>query len=188
MSTFNKASIAHELESNAEWRRDKAVEYANDIRNTHAAEIFEQLLDQVERIKDDHPLINRLNATYEELIELVGSNANNDLSNVVDEVNEYHRDIGFHCFPEFIEDYIKGLLEIYERLLRRAKQNQKILENRVRRKAKRLGFRVLKSRQPIHLHNFGEYQLVEDNVVLLGRDFNASLDDIEDFLTHQVPA
>jgi hypothetical protein len=62
------------------------------------------------------------------------------------------------------------------------------LESHIRRKARRLGFRVLKSRGRLHSHNFGEFQLVEDNVVLLGSDYDATLDDIHDFLTHQVPA
>ena len=183
MSTFDKPSIAQELESNAGWRRDKAVEYPNDIRNTHAAEIFEQLLDQVERIKDDHPLINKLNATYSELVELVGSNTNNDLSCVVDEVNEYHRDIGFHRFPEFIEDYIKGLIEVYERLLARAEQNQKVLESRVRRKAGRGRYRVLKSRRCQSCDNLGEFMLVDDrNFCRLGSRYDARLEEIESYL------
>jgi hypothetical protein len=57
------------------------------------------------------------------------------------------------------------------------------LENRVRRKAGRIGWRVCKSRQQQHSNNHGEFQLVNSsNLVVLGCDYDASLDEIESFL------
>lgn len=55
-------------------------------------------------------------------------------------------------------------------------------ENRVRQLATRLGYRVMKSRQDIHLNNLGDYQLVDRNGVVLGSNFDASLDQIETYL------
>lgn len=55
-------------------------------------------------------------------------------------------------------------------------------ENRVRQLAARLGYRVMKSRQDIHLNNLGDYQLVDRNGVVLGSNFDASLDQIETYL------
>ncbi len=55
-------------------------------------------------------------------------------------------------------------------------------ESRVRQLAARLGYRVMKARQDIHLDNLGEYQLVDRNGVVLGSRFDASLDQIEAYL------
>ncbi len=55
-------------------------------------------------------------------------------------------------------------------------------ENRVRQLAAGLGYRLMKSRQDIHLDNLGEYQLVDRNGVVLGSRFEASLDQIEAYL------
>ena len=60
-------------------------------------------------------------------------------------------------------------------------------ESRVRSKAARAGYRVCKSRQwkhVPHLDNFGEYMLVEaaNNLVVLGQRYDATLDDIEEYL------
>jgi hypothetical protein len=61
------------------------------------------------------------------------------------------------------------------------------LENRVRRKAIRIGWRVCKSRQQWHSNNKGEFQLVNcSNLVVLGCDYDASLDEIESYLDERV--
>jgi hypothetical protein len=60
------------------------------------------------------------------------------------------------------------------------------LENRVRRKAGRIGFRVCKSRQQEHYNNQGEYLLADDrNHIVLGDRYDARLADIEAFLDKQ---
>jgi hypothetical protein len=60
------------------------------------------------------------------------------------------------------------------------------LENRVRRKAARLDYRVEKSRQGIHANNMGRYQLIgpfgPSCSVVLGSDFDATLEQIEHYL------
>jgi hypothetical protein len=57
-------------------------------------------------------------------------------------------------------------------------------ESRVRRLAKRYGCYIRKSRQWIHPNNLGEYRLVDTdcNWVVLGEDFEATLDEIEHYL------
>ncbi len=62
-------------------------------------------------------------------------------------------------------------------------------ENRVRSRAARHGYRVRKSRQWKHvpnLDNFGDYMLAdaETGIVVIGPRFDASLDEIEAFLTN----
>lgn len=57
-------------------------------------------------------------------------------------------------------------------------------ESAVRRSAAKAGYRVIKSRQQIHLNNHGEFMLVDShsNVLVLGANFDASLNDIREFL------
>ena len=52
----------------------------------------------------------------------------------------------------------------------------------MRQLASRLGYRVVKSPQPIHVDNLGEYQLVDRNAVVLASRYDASLDQIEGYL------
>jgi hypothetical protein len=110
---------------------------------------------------------------------------NHGLENLVDDVSEYHRGIGFYHFPESIYIYLDDLIEIHQRY---AKRPAKALESRVRRKAARLGFRVTTSRaRHLHSNNLGEYQLINDNTVVLGSRYDVSLAEIMDYLD-QVPA
>ena len=59
-------------------------------------------------------------------------------------------------------------------------------ESAVRRKALSLGFKVRKSRgRAIHANDLGEYMLVwtELNSCVIGENFNASLEDIDSYLS-----
>ena len=60
-------------------------------------------------------------------------------------------------------------------------------ENRVRRLAASSGYRVETSRQPLDRDNAGQFQLIESarSMVVMGERFDASLDDIEAFLTRE---
>jgi hypothetical protein len=56
-------------------------------------------------------------------------------------------------------------------------------ESRVRRLARRCGYRVLKARGRLHFNNHGAYQLVDGyNSVVMGADYHASLAAIEAYL------
>ena len=57
-------------------------------------------------------------------------------------------------------------------------------ESRVRKLAAWRGHRVMKSRQAYHSNNLGQFQLIKsyDNSVVLGLNFDASLDTIEAYL------
>jgi hypothetical protein len=61
-------------------------------------------------------------------------------------------------------------------------------ENTIRRKAKRQGYFVTKSRErTFHSNNYGEFMLVsaQYNVPILGWDYDATLEDIADFLSSE---
>ena len=62
-----------------------------------------------------------------------------------------------------------------------------IQENRVRKLAARLGYRVEISRQQIDPDNAGQFQLIESdrNMIVLGERFDVSLDEIEAYLTQK---
>jgi hypothetical protein len=61
---------------------------------------------------------------------------------------------------------------------------EKAHESRCRRLAARTGwgYRLCKGRGALHSNNHGQYQLVNHNNVVLGSDYDASLDYIETFL------
>lgn len=58
-------------------------------------------------------------------------------------------------------------------------------ESRVRRLAQREGYRVHRSRRAVSIYNHGEFMLIENdrNIVALGGSYDASLDEIEAFLS-----
>ena len=60
-------------------------------------------------------------------------------------------------------------------------------ENRVRKLAASRGYRVEISREPLGRGNAGQFQLIESdrNMVVLGEGFDASLTDIETYLTRE---
>ncbi|MCX5888465.1 MAG: helix-turn-helix domain-containing protein [Deltaproteobacteria bacterium] len=63
--------------------------------------------------------------------------------------------------------------------------SEKARENLLRKRANRAGYSIRKSRvRNPHLHDQGGYMLVNNNIneVVLGGDYDGSLDDIEDFL------
>ncbi len=57
-------------------------------------------------------------------------------------------------------------------------------EDVIRRLAKRMGFAVLKSREAIHINNEGLFRLFDQryNRVVLGIDFEATMEEIEEYL------
>jgi hypothetical protein len=44
--------IGYQVQSTAEWRRDKARQFPDDARNLRAAEELEQLAAQIEKLED----------------------------------------------------------------------------------------------------------------------------------------
>jgi hypothetical protein len=52
------------------------------------------------------------------------------------------------------------------------------LDSKVRRVAKSVGLRVCKARGQEHANNLGGYQLVNDNTVVAGSDYDLSPDDV----------
>lgn len=66
--------------------------------------------------------------------------------------------------------------------------SEQALEARVRRKAKRLGWRVQKSRtRLLHSNDHGLYQLIDDrNIVIGGVDYDAVLDSVDYWLDQEL--
>lgn len=57
-------------------------------------------------------------------------------------------------------------------------------ERTIRRKAKAVGYRLIKCRKPISIDNMGGYALVDlyTNAVVAGSRFELSLEDVLDYL------
>jgi hypothetical protein len=60
----------------------------------------------------------------------------------------------------------------------------KFTESAVRKRARRDGYRVMKSRRQVSLDNHGEFTLLDadGNYPVLGFKYDATLDDIADYL------
>jgi hypothetical protein len=89
--------------------------------------------------------------------------------------------------PQTENDVVFGAATLLEERVQKAVELQEtpcISECSVRARAKRLGYRVCKSRErTYHSNNKGAFQLIDyRNIVILGVDFDASLEDIATFL------
>jgi hypothetical protein len=74
--------IVEDLDNQGNWRREKATEYPEDVRNSHVVAIFDQLLDQVGKIKGDDPLLRKLDAVNDQILHL----ENVELSDLVEDI------------------------------------------------------------------------------------------------------
>ena len=99
--------LVETLESQAEWRRQKALEYPEDRRNIDAAELLEKLAEEASKLDQNDPLLERLESRLNRL------GAKNDGYYLFSEgQSEYHRQIGFSRFPSTVRQYLKDLIEI----------------------------------------------------------------------------
>ena len=99
--------LAETLESQAEWCRQKALEYPEDRRNVDAAEFLEKLAKEASKLDQNHFLVKRLKKRLDRL------GAKNDGYYLFSEgQSEYHRQIGFSEFPSTVRQYLEDLIEI----------------------------------------------------------------------------
>jgi hypothetical protein len=114
-------TITDDLEKNASWRRDKAAQYPDDERNVRAAEISERLMDEAAQLGADDVRLRRL--------EVLSQNLCGDGLELVQDINEHHRAIGFGYSPASISEYLDDLIDIYQRCTKRP--TLKVVESRV---------------------------------------------------------
>jgi hypothetical protein len=115
------AALIDDLENNAAWRRDKAAQYPDDERNVRAAEISERLMDEAAQLGADDVRLRRL--------EVLSQNLCGDGLELVQDINEHHRAIGFGYSPASISEYLDDLIGIYQRCTKRP--TLKVVERRV---------------------------------------------------------
>ncbi|WP_421695485.1 hypothetical protein [Aestuariivirga sp.] len=56
-------------------------------------------------------------------------------------------------------------------------------ETAIRKRALSRGYRVFKSRQQEHCNNRGHYMLCENNIVVMGDHFDATLEEVAEYLS-----
>ncbi len=155
--------------SQAEWRRGKAEEFPSDTRNLTAAEIFDQLAATVADIRDDDLL-----SSLEEIL---------DDGDSFKEWNWTLSRVGFDTAYDNAEEFVADFVAVHK-LLQAATTRRR--ESRLRRLARKYGMIIRKSRRVNwHLHDQGQYMLVnaEYGCATLGSDYDATLDEIEAYLT-----
>jgi len=91
-------NLREEFERQAEWRRQKGIEYPNDTRNLEAAEIFDRLASSVE----DCP---------SEVIYAVGEFfADPDDWECAERWQEVLREVGFYSEPKTAEEFCRAFI------------------------------------------------------------------------------
>jgi hypothetical protein len=102
---FDIHLCADELESTADWRCRKADENPEDERNTIAANLLECLANEVRSLvgSDLHAELSRTEEGF-----------SGDLSRVIEEENEYRRQIGFREFPRTGRNFLSALLHVHK--------------------------------------------------------------------------
>lgn len=83
------------FECQAEWRREKAVEYPDDRRNLKAADLFDRLAATVDAIPAD----------------VLNVYANLDPETAVLEQQMHLRSVGFHFNPPDAETFLRTLID-----------------------------------------------------------------------------
>lgn len=90
------------------WRARKAEEYPDDQRNAAAAELLNKLAAQVELRLFNRGLLDK----YSRIAEIEETSVN-----VVEDEQELLREVGFHFFPNTVDEFLE---ELIERIVRRA--------------------------------------------------------------------
>lgn len=94
-------SLKETFEQQAEWRREKAIQYPNDQRNIEAAEIFD-------RLAVTSPVSNELETQFDALWH---GEASPDIS---EEWSQALREVGFYRWPETAEELVRDFVTARE--------------------------------------------------------------------------
>jgi hypothetical protein len=126
MSDDLNVRIGYQVQSTAEWRREKALQFPDDTRNLRAAEELERLAAEIEALEgsDVHRQISDADDSISRLCSHEDGNVAS-IDSVVWDLNEAVsaelRSIGFHggyeTGAQFLEWYRNLLLEKFDELL-----------------------------------------------------------------------
>ena len=95
--------LACELESTAQWRRQKAMSFTDDRRNLDAADLLDRLAEEVRTLRGSllHAKLSRVLDRHFD-------------PSAVEEECEYRKSIGFRSEPISGDRYLRRIIEIYE--------------------------------------------------------------------------
>jgi hypothetical protein len=107
-------TLHYQIESTADWRRMKAIEFPQDTRNLKAAELLERLAEEVDKL-DGSDLEKRIDALWDRWRELDDDDGLKILEELNEDISSSLRSVGFHGCPsgtEFLESYCETLEEL----------------------------------------------------------------------------
>lgn len=95
--------VASNVESTAHWRRLKAFEYPDDLRNEKAAEKLDQIAIELKAFEGTD--------THRKLAEFWESLSEDDASQFSFEINEMTKGVGFRNHYDNAEDFVDNLID-----------------------------------------------------------------------------
>jgi hypothetical protein len=102
--------IGYQVQSTAEWRREKAEQFPNDIRNLRAAEELERLAEQIDQLEN-----SEIHKRVREITDRFNATDNGDgWYNIGEEISAELRSIGFHSGYETGEQFLKWFCDLLE--------------------------------------------------------------------------
>jgi hypothetical protein len=102
--------IGYQVQSTAEWRREKAEQFPNDIRNLRATEELERLAEQIDQLEN-----SEIHKRVREITDRFNSTDNGDgWYNIGEEISAELRSIGFHSSYETGEQFLEWFCDLLE--------------------------------------------------------------------------
>ncbi len=102
--------IGYQVQNSAHWRRDKAEQFPDDIRNLRAAEELERLAEQIEQLEN-----SELHKWVRDIADRVTAADNGDgWFKIGEEISAELRSIGFHSSYESGEQFLEWFCELLE--------------------------------------------------------------------------
>jgi hypothetical protein len=167
------------FESTAHWRREKAAEFPDDVRNAQSADGLDALATWFRALPADHSLLYRLGVAANSPIVDPHDNSTGEEENRLISRFRFGTE---EPFEAFIETLIKNLTVVDPLEAKRR-------ESRLRRALTRDGYVLRKSRaRNWRLDNQQGYMIVDPsmNIAIGHSDFSLNLDDVQRWLDGEV--
>ncbi|YBV97096.1 hypothetical protein M1D80_09430 [Phyllobacteriaceae bacterium JZ32] len=177
-------TISGKLEGNAHWRASTGERFPDDARNAEAAKKSNVLSKQVAVSAHWRDLYSQ----GMQLIEVMGERDDSILHELFEAESEVFRRIGFGSEPETHDEIAEELCDAVQRV---ADKRLKAFEAHLRRKARALNYRLVKSRaKNVTANNHKGFMIIAEhsNTVVDGDKFDLSAADVAERLDREQAA